>query len=149
MRLVERQVRTGPMKGKIAKHKGIAIGAWRRCAAWLALLGLLLQVAVSSTHHHPDELRLKAGLGWPVVVATASQADDGGAPVPKKSPDRPDKDYCLVCLGLQLAGTFIAADPAWDAALSSLGVAEDLRAETPALQSRPYLLFRTRAPPTA
>lgn len=116
---------------------------WRRRAAWVALFGLLLQIAISFAHVHPLSFRPD---GRTVIVR-----DDGagGAPSPQNDPAAPDQDHCPVCLTLHLAGTFVVPDPIGVAAPAIVGLLPLGREDSFELSPPKHLLFRTRAPPIA
>jgi hypothetical protein len=115
---------------------------WRRGAGWVALLGLLMQIALTLTHVHPIAVRSD-------IDAASAAADFGGGPSPQNGPSAPDSDHCSVCLAQHLAGhgmlpvlAVIAVPEVFDCVYlgrdSEIGL------------SRPdHLLFQTRAPPVA
>jgi hypothetical protein len=119
-----------------------------RWGAWLALLGLTIQIGLSAAHFviHPDHL-----LGRLVAVgpkAAAATSDRGPAsPLPGK-PATPDQDDCPICLGLLLSGTFVLADPGLALVPPATDIAR-LDAVSPAfaLPLRRHLLPLARAPP--
>jgi hypothetical protein len=115
---------------------------WRRRAAWVALFGLLMQIALTITHVHPIAIRSK-------VAGPAVAADYGGGPSPQNSPAAPDTDHCSLCLAQHLAGhgvlpdlTVIVVPEAVDDAY--LGPDNEIEVSRPE-----HLLFHTRAPPVA
>jgi hypothetical protein len=96
-------------------------GPVRRAAALLAILGLLLQLAVAVAHL-PAGTRTAAPLVMPwlagaicIATGTASHADVGSGPVPRKAP------ACPICLVLSLGGLFLL--PAVAAAVRLLAAA--------------------------
>ena len=80
----------------------------RRFAAWLALLGLLLQIGLSTAHsaRHLDHL-----VG-PFGLADLGLAADDPATAPHDSPAPSDPKRCAVDPGLAAAGFAVLAEPA-------------------------------------
>jgi hypothetical protein len=114
---------------------------WRRRAAWVALCGLLMQIALTFAHVHP--------LAVPSGAGPAIAADPGGAPSPQNAPSAPDADHCSVCLAQHLAGHGVLPDLPVVAVPEAFGDAY-LGPDNEAEIARPeHLLFHTRAPPVA
>jgi Protein of unknown function (DUF2946) len=79
--------------------------AHQRSGAWLALLALLVQIAVSSVHVHGDDLVLvsaERGTGTPPLASA-----------PRNDPDSPstDHDFCTICACIALAGSLVLPQP--------------------------------------
>jgi hypothetical protein len=116
---------------------------WRRRAAWAALTGLLMQIALSFAHVHPIVLRLDNSA--PVLVERGA-----GSPLgPENGPTTPDEDHCLLCLVVHQAGTLILPDPVRvPPAPALLETAGFVEADAFEFSPPEYFLFRTRAPPS-
>ena len=122
------------------------MGWWRsrrRGGAGLALLALAVQIVLSFGHIHLEDLR-------PASAATAAQATPSQpAPAHRQPlPGQPDDD-CPICIAIHLAASGVVSVPP-AVALPS----EFVRIAHPADAARRffparYVLFRTRAPPTA
>jgi hypothetical protein len=79
--------------------------AHQTSGAWLALLALLVQIAVSFGHVHGDDLELvlaERGTGTPPL--TSAPRNDPG------SPSR-DHDFCTICACIALAGSLVLPQP--------------------------------------
>ena len=117
----------------------------RRFGAGLGLFALLLQLALSFAHIHPDDL-FPQGSGAAVQVAGGSQAA-GGDP-DRHAPGAPHDD-CPICAVMHLAGTILLPAPPALAVPTQFTLAvfstDDLVAVV--VPRRPP--FQTRAPPTA
>jgi hypothetical protein len=119
----------------------------RHVAAWFAILGLLLQVALGAAHsaRHFDHLvgHLLAGAD-PVGAQLAS---DPGSPLPA-APSSADLDHCAIGLCLAASGSFVL--PAVGIApLPPVRETARLKDEPQAIgaASRRHLLPPARAPP--
>jgi hypothetical protein len=119
--------------------------SFRRVGAWFAIIGLLLQVGLSTAHsaRHFDHL-----VGHLLPAASPGSAElssNQGAP----SPSAPTKlDHCAIDLGLAASGSFMLPDaatvplpPGHEAA--GLGG----QPQTIAAGPRRHLLPPARAPP--
>jgi hypothetical protein len=119
-----------------------------RRGAWLALFGLIFQIALSVAHSaaHFDHLvgcLVHAG----VPLATTGLQREPASPSPV-GPVRPDQDQCPLDLGLLLSGTFVLVAPG--SVLAPLtGNLPPLDVAHPAfgLAVRRHLLPLARAPP--
>ena len=83
-----------------------------RLAAWLALTGLVFQLAVAVVHSavHLDHLiGPLAPAGQQFAAAGGSQQQ---AAPPAENPANPGPDGCALDLGLILSGTFVSPAPA-------------------------------------
>jgi len=116
----------------------------RRCGAALGLFALLLQLALSFAHIHPDDLFPQAN--GAIQVADGSQSSGGD---PGRHPPGAPHDDCPICAVMHLAGTVvIPAAPAL-AAPTHFTTAHFASAEFAPLFIPRRLPFQTRAPPTA
>jgi hypothetical protein len=119
-----------------------------RLAAWLALTGLVFQLAVAVVHSaaHLDHL-----IG-PIVPAerllVAGTSHQQAAP-PAENPATPGPDGCALDLGLILAGTFVSPAPAVVPVTVAVHVAPPLTVPEPAfvLAFERRHLPPVRAPP--
>jgi hypothetical protein len=73
--------------------------------AWLALVALLFQIAVSFAHVHHDDL-----------VPVLSEGRPGASPLRPASRDLPgspskDRDCCTICASIALAGSLVLSQP--------------------------------------
>ena len=118
----------------------------RRVTAWVALLGLLLQVGLAAAHsaRHFDHF---VGHLLPAAPATAELSSDSGRPSPA-APVSPAFDHCAIGLALAAGGSFML--PA-DGSLALPKLRETARLEGELLAiaaaSRRHLLPPARAPP--
>jgi hypothetical protein len=120
----------------------VTVVTWRRRAAWVALFGLLMQIALTFTHVHPIAVQFDA-------CGSVIAADFGGAPSPQNSPSAPGSDRCFVCLAQHLTGHGVLPDLAVLAIPEAANGAYRGR-DNKADVSRPeHLLFHIRAPPVA
>jgi len=107
----------------------------RRVAALTGALAILVQAVLFAWHHHTPAFHSRP----------ASAHSDLSAPTSPFIPASYDHD-CQICFSLAHHGIvpadFFAASPPDQAPLHRTGLAE---VDTPAA---PYLLFRSRAPPT-
>jgi hypothetical protein len=118
-------------------------GGGRRFRAWLACFSLLLQIAATAGHFHPEDFAFIAA-GQAAMAATAVQ----GTPAqPGGQPTLPAHDDCSLCFSLQLVGA--SAPPAL-VVLAAPGDVQGtpvLPLATWRLASPAHVLFHTRAPP--
>jgi len=113
----------------------------RRGGAGLGLLALLVQIVLSFGHIHPEDLRPASA---PPVAALAHQSPSQ----PDTPPGHPD-DHCPICMAVQLAASGLVATPPVVTIPSEFSrVAHPATAPRDITVAR-YVLFRTRAPPTA
>jgi hypothetical protein len=86
---------------------------FRRCGGWLALLGLMLQIGLSTAHsaRHFDHLIGPLGTADAAHAAAAQPRGDPSSPAPG-SPPSPDPDQCAVDLCLAATGHIVLAEPA-------------------------------------
>lgn len=115
---------------------------WRRPAAVVALLALLLQLALSFGHVH------LAHADQPGPVAAASDADDDSEiPQPQHPSDDHDSHYCAIYAMLALlTGSKIAVAPVVAApAAHAIAVAPIVAVAVQLVQR--HDAFRSRAPP--
>jgi hypothetical protein len=117
----------------------------RRFGAALGLFALLLQLALTFAHIHPDDLFPSAS-GAAAQIADGSQA--GGRDPERQAPSAPHDD-CPICSVMHLAGTVVLPAAPALAAPVQFTTAHFAAAEfvPPFIPRR--LPFETRAPPTA
>lgn len=117
----------------------------RRFGAGLGLFALLLQLALSFGHVHPEDLLGTSAAG---VQAVAGKAQAARIDQERRAPGAPHDD-CPICSVMHLAGTIVLPDPPALASPTQFTVAvfstDDLVAVV--VPRRPP--FQTRAPPTA
>jgi hypothetical protein len=118
----------------------------RRLTAWVAILGLLLQVGLAAAHsaHHFDHV---VGHLLPAAHATVELSSDPGHPSPA-APVSPAFDHCAIGLALAASGSFMLPT---DGSLPLPRLRETARVEGEPLAiataSRRHLLPPARAPP--
>jgi hypothetical protein len=79
--------------------------ARQKSGAWLALLALLVQMAVSFGHVHADDLvRVLAERGTGTPPLTSAPRNDPGSP-------STDHDFCTICACIALAGSLVLPQP--------------------------------------
>lgn len=119
-----------------------------RFGAWLALLGLLLQVGLGATHsaRHFDHLVGPLGAADPALAA--GELPGGPVAPSPDGPTPPGLDHCAIGLGLAAAANIVLADPAPTPLRPDFEVAR-LEAASPAvaLALRRHSLPLARAPP--
>jgi len=108
-----------------------------RGTAWLALLALAVQLAVSFGHVHVPDVH--AGLTAGIAAGASTPADD---------PQHPGPDGCAVCAVIHLAGTLALPAPV---VLATPAFARVAWPASPAAATRPTHRdqFRARGPPQA
>ena len=75
--------------------------AHQKSGAWLALLALLVQIAVSFGHVHGDDLLpVLADQGTGASPLTSAPRNDPGSPAT-------DHDLCAICACIALAGSLV------------------------------------------
>ena len=120
-----------------------------RVGAWLAILGLLLQVALGAVHsaHHFDHL--VGNLVPTASLGSPELSSDTGSPSPSPAaPIAPNIDRCAVGLGLAASGSFVLP-AAGIVPLPPVRETVRLEGEAPALaaSARRHLYPPARAPP--
>ena len=117
----------------------------RRFGAGLGLFALLLQLALSFGHVHPEDL---LGASAARIAAVAGNAQPANPPQDRHAPGAPHDD-CPICAVMHLAGTIVLPEPLVLALPAQFTVAvlptHDL--VTIVIPRRPP--FQTRAPPIA
>jgi hypothetical protein len=119
-----------------------------RLAAWLALVGLVLQIGLTTAHsaRHFDHLvgpLHEEG----VAFARGEPHTDPGASLPDR-PDAPDRDHCVIDSCLAAAGGGVLADPGLVPVPLSFAIARLDVASTAIIPAeRRHLLPPARAPP--
>jgi hypothetical protein len=118
----------------------------RRFGAGLGLFALLLQLALSFAHVHPEDLLPRSFTSFAGQVAGKSQLPAAGQD--RETPGSPHED-CPICAVMHLAGTIVVPGaPALS--LPTQFVATSFAARDFSYLSIPRRLpFQTRAPPTA
>jgi hypothetical protein len=114
----------------------------RRGGAWLSIAALLFQLLVTAGHFHAEDFGFLAGPSAETAIVSGSGLSRG------EKLGGLAHDDCALCLSLQLASSTALPDIAPVAAPPEFFAALRLPAEQPRRAARPYLLFRTRAPPT-
>jgi Protein of unknown function (DUF2946) len=79
--------------------------AHQTSGAWLALVALLLQIAVSIAHVHHHELAPVLTEGGTNTSPLTRAARDGPG-----SPSK-DHDFCMICASIALAGSLVLPQP--------------------------------------
>jgi hypothetical protein len=113
----------------------------RRSGAGLALLALLVQIVLSFGHLHLQDLRAPET----VAVAQAAQPDTSQH---HPSPALPDDD-CPICMAMHMAAAGVVAAPPAIAVPTAFSRIDRAAPTAPDVAVARYILFRTRAPPTA
>ena len=117
----------------------------RRFGAGLGLFALLLQLALSFGHVHPEDL---LGASAARIGAVAGKAQPASPAQDRNAPGAPHDD-CPICAVMHLAGTIVLPDPPALALPAQFTVTvfaiDDL--VTVVVPRRPP--FQTRAPPSA
>jgi hypothetical protein len=116
-------------------------GRVRRGGAWLSIAALLLQMLVTAGHFHAEDFGFLPG----PPAETAFVGSSGGPGGDKAGALA--HDDCALCFSLQLASSTALPEIAPLAAPPEFFAALRLPPEQPRRAARPYLLFRTRAPP--
>jgi hypothetical protein len=136
--------------GSLARPKTMWARAFaRRCGAYLALVGLTLQLALSFAHVHKHDLAF-SGFAHADVVSVAYARSTQRAVEQLPSPLADDDDHCPICFS-----GFLLLNSSLPEALASprpLQFAEIDRAFNPVSDGmfRPrHPAFLSRAPPTA
>ena len=113
----------------------------RRGGAWLAIAALLFQLLITAGHFHVEDFGFLAG-----TSAETAFVGSSGGPGGDKLGTLAHAD-CALCISLQLASSAALPDIAPLAAPPEFFAELRLPPEQPRRSARPYLLFRTRAPP--
>jgi hypothetical protein len=116
----------------------------RRFGAALGLFALLLQLALSFAHIHPDDLFPQASAA--AQVADGSQAGGGD---PSRHPPGAPHDDCPICSVMHLAGTVVMPAAPALAVATQFTTAHFAADDFAPLFIPRRLPFETRAPPTA
>jgi hypothetical protein len=116
--------------------------------AYLALLALAFQLAVSFGHVHLDQI---APLAVDATAVAGTQTSDEGVTAPSKPAGREDiaDHICPICTLIHLAGALV---PAETPPLPLPGIFGSLRLDAAVafdLTAAPGARFRARAPPLA
>jgi hypothetical protein len=118
----------------------------RRFGAGLGLFALLLQLALSFAHIHPEDLLPRSLAGFADHVAGKAQVPPGGQD--RQAPGS-QHDDCPICAVMHLAGTIVVP------VAPSLALPTQFTTTSFAVSDVSYvpiprrLPFQTRAPPTA
>jgi len=118
-----------------------ARGRVRRGGAWLSIAALFFQLLVTAGHFHAEDFGFLPG----PPAETAFVGSPGGPGGDK--PGALAHDDCALCFSLQLASSTALPDIAPFAAPPEFFAELRPPLEQPRRAARPYLLFRTRAPP--
>jgi hypothetical protein len=115
----------------------------RRCAAWLALAALALQIAVSFGHVHLDGIR--GGDRAATLAGATARAEQ----LPAQQPGDDDHDYCAICASIYLtASSFVPPPPRLPAFFRS-GLIEHFNDAAIVFAAAQRAPFQSRAPPLA
>jgi len=119
----------------------------RRHGAYLALLALALQIAVSFAHVHLDGMGAPhAGVG--VAGAHKVAATQALRQTPAQNPGA-DNDYCAICASIFLVSTsFVSAPPKLSVPDGFARISRSFAATGAILPPR-RVLFQSRGPPAA
>ncbi len=121
----------------------VARGGRRRWGAFLAIAALLLQLAVAAYHFHAEDFGFLRGHSDETALS------GGGAPWPGGGqPGAPAHNDCALCFTLHLAGGAALPDPVSPVAPGEAPALSPPAPQPLRLAAAPYLLFRTRAPPS-
>jgi hypothetical protein len=118
----------------------------RRFGAGLGLVALLLQLALSFAHVHPEDLLPRSLAGLAEQVAGKAQLPGDGQD--HQAPGSPHDD-CPICAVMHLAGTIVMPTApllSLPAAFATTSFAAGDFSYVPIARRLP---FQTRAPPTA
>jgi DUF2946 family protein len=117
----------------------------RRFGASLGLFALLLQLALSFGHVHPEDLLGASAAGLASEIAGKAQ--------PATDPDRhapgAPHDDCPICSVMHLTGTIVLPEPPALALATQFTVAVFFADDLVSVVIPRRLPFQTRAPPTA
>ena len=117
----------------------------RRFGAGLGLFALLLQLALSFGHVHPEDLGASAA---GIVDKIAGKAQPASPAQDRHAPGAPHDD-CPICAVMHLAGTIVLPDPPALALPTQFTVAVFSTDDLIAVVVPRRLPFQTRAPPIA
>jgi hypothetical protein len=117
----------------------------RRLGAGLGLFALLLQLALSFGHVHPEDL---PGVSAASTAAVAGKVQSANPAQDRHTPGTPHDD-CPICAAMHLAGTIVLPDPPALAVPAQFTVTVFLADDLVAIVIPRRLPFQTRAPPTA
>jgi hypothetical protein len=114
-----------------------------RRAAWLALFGLWLQLALSFGHFHAEDF---AGLGGRAAPEVAHAAPLPSLPL-NPFYEGVAHEACAICASIALADCLLLPDPVPVATPGAIAGASLATSQAFLLIGTPYRLFQTRAPP--
>ena len=117
----------------------------RRFGAGLGLFALLLQLALSFGHVHPEEL---LGASAARIEAIAGKTQPASPAQDRHAPGVPQDD-CPICSVMHLAGTIVMPDPPGLALPTQFAVAVFSTDDFVAVVVPRRRPFQTRAPPIA
>jgi hypothetical protein len=124
-------------------------GVLKRNGGWLALFALWLQLAVSFGHLHPEEVFGPAGRlivpGHGATEIAAPRHDSPLTPVPAGESEA--ADVCAICAVMAMAATSVPPVATSLPAPSFIFIRHAAAHPVFRIAARPFLLFRTRAPP--
>jgi DUF2946 family protein len=115
----------------------------RRFGAGLGLFALLLQLALSFGHVHPEDLFGASAAGIEAAAGKAQPADQD-----RHAPGTPHDD-CPICAVMHLAGTIVVPEPPALVVPTVLATAPQERPPNPLVLVARRSPFQTRAPPQA
>ncbi|MBV8754536.1 MAG: hypothetical protein JO328_16875 [Hyphomicrobiales bacterium] len=117
----------------------------RRLGAGLGLFALLLQLALSFGHIHPEDLLAGSAAN---IHAVADKAQPASPAQDRDAPGAPHDD-CPICAAMHLAGAIVLRDAAALALPTQFTVAIFSTDDLVAVVVPRRLPFQTRAPPIA
>ena len=127
-------------------------GPWGQAGALLGCCALLLQFLVPLVHVPRVPLLAEGLYGWAAICTVG--ADKPALPAPDDSaPAKPAGDkalaFCPICLGLQLAGTFLPPAPIVLPASPARERPPFVPREEFAARTAPWIAAQPRGPPRA
>jgi hypothetical protein len=118
----------------------------RRFGAGLGLFALVLQLALSFGHVHPEDLLGASAAG--IADTLAAKVQPASPAQDRQTPGAPHDD-CPICTVMHLAGTIVLPDPPALALPTQFTVAVFSTGELVAVVVPRRPPFQTRAPPIA
>ncbi len=120
----------------------------RKFRSWLAILSLLVQLAATAGHFHPEDFASVADKGGAAALAASGGEGRAGSPQGGQ-PGAPAHDDCSLCFSLQLVGAAALPGPVALPVPSGRGAETLTYLREIRRSAAPHLLFQTRAPPIA
>jgi hypothetical protein len=124
----------------------------RHLGGRLALLGLGLQLVLSFGHMHPEEVFGPLGLlvqqGQGIVQLSADRYGNALTPIQQHESGAAE-ELCSVCAAMALIASALPPDPVLLQRAASSSAEHAVGSLAFLLDSVPFLLFQTRAPPSS